>query len=487
MEEKKAQKLIGKIEDEKIEKNEFLLGQLKERVGQLDKDLVNALERGDDQYSQLREEIKDQDEEESQLSVDINQMANRSNIVLRSKLNANKGDFERLRQLGQIEGPLGTVLEDKVEQSDKAVLGITRTKRNAHKGLLGIRDAMRTNIGMDQKPLHPDLSQVEHACDLLDEKEARLYSDLMLQKDKKGKEYLANEVSNGLKSIMQSDKVDIEQHINFNESGMEKLQKIITKQDNLSLKQEDTAQAQDKTLLGMDEQCEELKGEKLATIEEINTNKEELERLKLLLEAKKMEIDDCEDEMAAMDNKIDNNFDIMEEIEGEVDEKTATVKALEKKLAALLNKKPEPVRPANQIYMPVRGDEIDERLAEYINAHGTPVPWRRISQGNYTYGTKKVSVKYMRSHLIIKVGGGSMMVEEFAANYEDIELAKMNYQNPGGPIATQDSTGLSKQQKVALARGATNVGSPRASKSMVMGSPKSKSFALGRSGSGRQV
>jgi len=75
----------------------------------------------------------------------------------------------------------------------------------------------------------------------------------------------------------------------------------------------------------------------------------------------------------------------------------------------------------------VKGDEIDERLAEYINNYGSPVPWRRISSGIYTYGTKKVSVKYMRSHLIIKVGGGSMMVEEFAANYEDIELAKMNY------------------------------------------------------------
>jgi len=184
----------------------------------------------------------------------------------------------------------------------------------------------------------------------------------------------------------------------------------------------------------MGEQCEDLRGEKQSTIDEINTNKEELERLKLLLEARKMEIDNCEDEMADVDHKIDNNFDVMEEIEGEVIEKTQTVKELEAKLAALLNKKPEPLRPANQIYMPVRGDEIDERLADYINANGTPVPWRRISQGNYTYGTKKVSVKYMRSHLIIKVGGGSMMVEEFAANYEDIELAKMNYQNPGASI-----------------------------------------------------
>jgi len=33
----------------------------------------------------------------------------------------------------------------------------------------------------------------------------------------------------------------------------------------------------------MDDQCEELKGEKQATLEEINTNKEELEKLKLLL------------------------------------------------------------------------------------------------------------------------------------------------------------------------------------------------------------
>jgi len=46
--------------------------------------------------------------------------------------------------------------------------------------------------------------------------------------------------------------------------------------------------------------------------------------------------------------------------------------------------------------MPVKGDEIDERLAEYINLQGTPVPWKRISPGNYIYGTKKVNVKYLR-------------------------------------------------------------------------------------------
>ena len=96
--------------------------------------------------------------------------------------------------------------------------------------------------------------------------------------------------------------------------------------------------------------------------------------------------------------------------------------------------------------MPVRGDIIDEKLAEYINEYGSPVPWKRISEGNYTYGSKKVNVKYMRMHLIVKVGGGSMMVEEFVANYEDIELAKMNHQNPGsGVLANPNQAGLTKQ------------------------------------------
>jgi hypothetical protein len=105
-------------------------------------------------------------------------------------------------------------------------------------------------------------------------------------------------------------------------------------------------------------------------------------------------------------------------------------------------------------------------LADYINEFGSPVPWKRISEGNYIYGTKKVSVKYMRNHLIIKVGGGSMMAEEFVANYEDIELAKINYANPGtGVSANPELSHLSKQQKVALARGV----SPRGS---VLGSPK---------------
>lgn len=60
-------------------------------------------------------------------------------------------------------------------------------------------------------------------CKILNEKDAELYRSLMTAKDNKEKEYLANYISNGLKDIMQGDKVDVEQHITFNNSGIEKL------------------------------------------------------------------------------------------------------------------------------------------------------------------------------------------------------------------------------------------------------------------------
>ena len=217
----------------------------------------------------------------------------------------------------------------------------------------------------------------------------------------------------------------------------------------------------------MKEQLQILAAEKQETLDEIARNKKELADLRAQLYAKGQTIDKKDETIAQLEAQIDEKFNQMEGLEQDIEMKNVIIRDLERELAALLNKKIEPVRPKFQFYVPVRGDIIDEKLAEYINEYGSPVPWKRISEGNYTYGSKKVNVKYMRMHLIVKVGGGSMMVEEFVANYEDIELAKMNHQNPGsGVMANPSQAGLTKQQRVAMARGA----SPR--NSGVMGSPK---------------
>lgn len=91
----------------------------------------------------------------------------------------------------------------------------------------------------------------------------------------------------------------------------------------------------------------------------------------------------------------------MERLEEEIAMKRLMIKELETKLYGILHRKPRPAAMKNQIYEPLKGDEIDCVLAEYINAYGTLVPWKRIGPTRYMYGSKQVSVKYLRKHLII--------------------------------------------------------------------------------------
>lgn len=116
-EEVRAQEMIAKVEDQRTARNQFELSQLKSRVEQLQEEMEDVLERGDNQYNLIRKEIKEQDDVELLLQEDINNVSNRCNNVLRAKLNENNEDFERLRQLGQ-EGMLGVGLEEKVTGRD---------------------------------------------------------------------------------------------------------------------------------------------------------------------------------------------------------------------------------------------------------------------------------------------------------------------------------------------------------------------------------
>lgn len=174
-----------------------------------------------------------------------------------------------------------------VAENDQSTLDIINTKREAHKGLIDIRDVMKCDIGKDQKPYIADLSQVEQSCKLLDEKDSELYRELMPLKDQKTKEYLANQVSNGLRDIMNGDKVDIEQHIEFNKSGMDKLHKMTDKHNLVKDKQKDSFTDQKRNIASMDEQIKILSAEKQLTLEQIFKHKKELDDLSRLLAQKK--------------------------------------------------------------------------------------------------------------------------------------------------------------------------------------------------------
>jgi hypothetical protein len=78
------------------------------------------------------------------------------------------------------------------------------------------------------------------------------------------------------------------------------------------------------------------------------------------------------------------------------------------------------------LYTPVKGDEVDQRLADFLNAREPPVavPFRRDEPGVYYFGTKKVFIKIEQGRIIIRVGGGFMRIDEFIDIYTPLELAR---------------------------------------------------------------
>lgn len=53
------------------------------------------------------------------------------------------------------------------------------------------------------------------------------------------------------------------------------------------------------------------------------------------------------------------------------------------------------------------------------------VPIRKIGGGYYIFGTKKIYAKIMNGKLVIRVGGGYMVIDEFIATYGEIEKNKI--------------------------------------------------------------
>jgi hypothetical protein len=86
------------------------------------------------------------------------------------------------------------------------------------------------------------------------------------------------------------------------------------------------------------------------------------------------------------------------------------------------------------IYIPVKADPIDKRLAEYINNYPKreklKIMFMRESEGIYQFGTKKVYVRVDKDKINIRVGGGYLSIDEFLDQYIPAELEKLARKDP---------------------------------------------------------
>lgn len=86
------------------------------------------------------------------------------------------------------------------------------------------------------------------------------------------------------------------------------------------------------------------------------------------------------------------------------------------------------------VYIPVKEDMVDKRLAEYINNYPErsklKIMFMRETEGVYQFGTKKVAVKVEKDNIKIRVGGGYLSIDEFLDQYTPVELEKLERKDP---------------------------------------------------------
>lgn len=86
------------------------------------------------------------------------------------------------------------------------------------------------------------------------------------------------------------------------------------------------------------------------------------------------------------------------------------------------------------VYIPVKGDVVDKKLAEYINNYPDrqklKIMFMRESEGVYQFGTKRVMVKCVKDKIEIRVGGGYLSLDEFLDQYTPAELEKLERKDP---------------------------------------------------------
>jgi hypothetical protein len=82
------------------------------------------------------------------------------------------------------------------------------------------------------------------------------------------------------------------------------------------------------------------------------------------------------------------------------------------------------------VYIPRKGDTIDEALAKVLNEYpekqNLKILFLRESEGVYRFGQKRVHLKVEKGNaVLVRVGGGFISAREFIEAYTDVEVEKI--------------------------------------------------------------
>ena len=109
------------------------------------------------------------------------------------------------------------------------------------------------------------------------------------------------------------------------------------------------------------------------------------------------------------------------------------------------------------VYVPVRGDTVDEKMAEFINnfpdRNKLKIMFMRESEGVYEFGSKRVNVRIEKGRIKIRVGGGYLSIDEFLDQFTPVELEKLERRDPLKRFSERILTNKTIQGRVAASAG----------------------------------
>ena len=192
--------------------------------------------------------------------------------------------------------------------------------------------------------------------------------------------------------------------------------------------------------------------------DEISHNEQIMHELEDTLQARKDEGDELDRLLAERDDEI-------RKLEARLEEFSKNRPKTPEPVVEPVYVEPAYVEPkkAAENYVAASGDDVDQLIAKYINLHECPVPITRLGGGYYMFGTRKIYAKVMNGRLVIRVGGGYMIIDEFIETYAVVELKKMESRRAKGLDAVPDVSDGS-------------LGSPGNKRSPARGSPKARTM-----------
>ncbi len=150
----------------------------------------------------------------------------------------------------------------------------------------------------------------------------------------------------------------------------------------------------------------------LKQLEDLNASlkpkKEENEQLKQIVSKYKREVDSLKAELADKSNLL------------------SSVVGREAAEALTSGRSPDKAGAASSASAAAASiDRVDRMLVQHMSKAKCPVVVRKLGRGQYIFGTRKIFAKIHNGKLVIRVGGGYMLIDEFLSIYTTHELGKL--------------------------------------------------------------